>query len=105
MSGPEEPAAAPRRRWALLRRLPILLVIAAGLWMWKGGGGRFFPQTRELVWLLPEDRSRIRSVEIQLWDQGALLKREELFYPAGPPSPEITQKLPLQEGDFQARVF
>lgn len=86
----------------LRKRLPLLLLLAAGVWLWRGGGG-IFPAGRELVWQLPDDRS-IREVELQLWAGEQLLKRESRFFPSGP-ALEMVQKLSLREGDYQARVF
>ena len=88
---------------ALLKRLPIVVFAVAGLWLWKGGGG-VFPTSRELVWQLPGELSSIRAVEIQVWEGGALLKREELSFPAGV-SMDVVQRLPLKTGTYQARVF
>jgi hypothetical protein len=90
-------------RWKLLKRLPIVLLAAAGLWLWKGGAG-VYPVARDLVWQLPDDRAAIRGVEIQIWDEGTLLKREEFSYPKGAGA-DIAQKLALRAGVYQARVF
>ena len=90
-------------RWKLLKRLPIGLVAVAGLWLWRGGGG-VYPVARDLVWQLPDDRASIRSVEIQVWDEGVLLKREEFAYPRGAGG-DIVEKLALRAGVYQARIF
>lgn len=85
-----------------MRRLPLLLVLVLGAWLWKGS---FFPQPRQLLWQTGEDRASIRSVEIQLWSaHGELLKREQLFFPYGP-GPEIAESATLKEGNYLARVF
>ncbi|MFZ5471789.1 MAG: hypothetical protein ACOZIN_20360 [Myxococcota bacterium] len=60
--------------------------------------------TRELVWQLPGERASIREVEIQIYDEGELLKREVLSYPAGL-SFDIVQKMSLRDGQYPARVF
>jgi hypothetical protein len=88
----------------LLRRLPILLVAAVGVWMWKGGGG-YFPSPREILWELGPNRAGIREVEIQLADEkGALVKRDQFFFHEAPPA-EVAEKVRLSEGSYPARVF
>lgn len=94
------------RRWRdhpLLKRLPIFLVAAAGIFVWQGGGG-LFPVERQLVWRLPAARQDIRAVEIQVWDGDELLKREERAFARGA-EPEIVQTLPLKKGEYAAKVF
>lgn len=86
-----------------LRRAPLLLLLAAGLWVWKGGGA-YFPVERQIVFLIPGDRSTVRELELQLYDEGALLKRELLSVPSGL-SLDPLQKVPLRQGAYQARVF
>jgi hypothetical protein len=80
----------------------LVALVAGGAWLWTSGR---FVQTRELDWQVGEDRSSIRAVEIQIWtERGELLKREEFFFPDGPPA-EIIQKVPLSDGDYLVRVF
>jgi hypothetical protein len=91
-------------RPSLLRRLPILLVLAAGVWLWKGGGG-FFPSSREILWELPDDRASIRELDIQIADsKGAVVKRDQFFFHGAPPR-EVLEKARLTPGDYAARVF
>jgi hypothetical protein len=78
-------------------------VAVLGLWLWKGGAG-LLPTDRELVWQLPGEQSSIRQVEIQIWDDGELLKREQLSFPHGPGA-EVVERLPLRPGNYQTRVF
>lgn len=93
------------KRSRLLRAIPLLVVLGAGAWLWKGGGG-FFPSTREIIWQLGDAYADIRAVDIQISDaKGALLRREQIFFPHGPKTPAVVEKAPLARGDFPARVF
>lgn len=87
---------------ALRRRLPLLAVVALGLFLWNSD---LFVQRRVLVWRLPEPTERIARVEIQLYaEDGELVKREELSLPGGAPA-EIQQELALKRGRYMGRVF
>jgi len=101
---PEASSPPPAsKRSGLLKRLPFFAFLAVGLWLWKGG---LFPQERELVWTLGDERATVRKLEIQLWDdEGRLLKREELFFPQGAAPAQVTQKVSLKEGHYTARIF
>lgn len=104
MSGPEA-APAARRRWRhhpLLKRLPILIVAAAGFWLWDATK---VPE-RELVWHLEGPGwSRVQSLELQILGEGdALLKREERFFPGGAPG-DVTVPLALRSGSYRVRFF
>lgn len=84
----------------LLRRLPVLLFVALGLWLYKSD---LFPQERTLRWQTGQRRAQIRGVELQLWSlEGELLKREQFALPQGAPS-ELVQTLSLKEGTYDAR--
>lgn len=86
--------SAPRPR-GLWPRLALLAVVGVGLWFWRGGLG-LLPFERELVWQLPETQG---PVDLQLWHGETLLKRQEhasLF------SPEVSWKLTLGRGEYQA---
>jgi hypothetical protein len=84
--------------------LPLVVVAAAGVWLWRGGAG-LFPTQRQLIWNLGEDRAEIRELDIQLSDpKGALVKREQLFF-HGPPAVQVVQSIALSAGDYPARVF
>lgn len=101
---PAETPAPRRRRFIehpLARRLPLLLAIAVGLWLWRSGE----ESERTLIWRLPGDRATVERVEIQLMDDdGSVLRRETLYYQTGAP-PEITQRYRIDEGSYQARLF
>lgn len=102
LGGTPAPAPAPeRKRSGLLKRLPFFVFLAVGLGLWKGG---LFPQERELVWRLSDERPALTGLEIQLYDgEGHLLKREEFFFQAMPA--QVVQKVPLKEGHYTARLF
>lgn len=77
-------------------RLPLLLVVALGFWLWRSD---FFPQPRELVLLLPAPAAR---VDVQLYSEGGeLLAREER---ADAP-PVVRMEISLRRGRYLARAF
>ena len=89
------------RRAQLLKRLPLALVAVAGLWFF----GRQDPM-REIVWRLPDERASIQRLEIQLRDRTGLMRaRSDIHYPAGAAPAEVSQKLRLADGPYDARVF
>jgi hypothetical protein len=86
-----------------LRRLPVLIVIGAGIWLLKGGNG--FPSSRQIIWELPSEPPAITELDIQIADsRGTLVKRDQFFF-HGTPQREVTQKARLVAGDYPARVF
>ncbi|WNG17482.1 hypothetical protein [Cystobacter fuscus] len=90
------------RRHPLVRRLPLLVLLALGLWWWKGSD---VPE-RELVWRLEGPGwSDIRSLDVQVKDaEGELLKRVSLTFPSGPPA-SLTVKAELAAGTYEIWVF
>jgi hypothetical protein len=66
----------------LWKRLPFLLFIGLGLFLWRGGFG-VLPTERTVVWRLPASYSQIRELDLQIWDGSDLLKREQRFLPGG----------------------
>jgi hypothetical protein len=90
-------------RSPLKRFIPLLIIGAVGVWIWKGGSG-LFPADHQLIWQIPGEWRTVRAVEIQIWDEDELLKREELSFPRGLTG-DITQKLSLKQGSYRARVF
>jgi hypothetical protein len=85
-----------------LKRLPLLLLVAMGLWLWKGSD----VPDRTLVWRLEgQGWSDIRTLEFQVKaEDGELLKREEHRFRASPPV-TITQELSLPSGRYEVWVF
>ena len=82
-------------------RLPLVFLLLAGLWLF----GRPDPE-REIVWRLPEERASIQRVEIQLRDRTGLTRaRSDLHYARGGPPAELSQKLRLADGPYDARIF
>ncbi len=101
-----EPAAPPPpgrpRRSPLVKRLPLLALVALGLWLWQVTG----TPVRGLVFQLDGGEwAQVRALDFQLVaEDGKLLKREERFFASGPP-PEVTFKADIPEGSWQARLF
>jgi hypothetical protein len=90
------------RRHPLARRLPLLALVALGLWWWKGVD---VPE-RELVWRLEgAGWSGIRALDVQVKDaEGELVKRETRAFPSGPPA-SLTVKAELAAGTYEVWVF
>lgn len=104
-----EKDAAPKKaspRSALWKRLPLLVAVALGLWLWKGGGG-FVAADHFLVFNMPEDRLELRRFEYQLYEpDGSLLKREEFSLPSGADSElRSPNKLPMKDGEYTVKLF
>jgi hypothetical protein len=93
---------AARGRHPLLRRLPLLVLLGGGLWLWRATE----PPEHSLVWRLDGTGwSAVRGLEFQLTGpDGQILKREEHFFPAAPPS-EVTLKVDLPEGTYRTLIF
>jgi hypothetical protein len=90
-----------RQRHPLVKRLAPVLLLLAGLWLI----GRPDPE-RELVWRLPDELASIQRVEIQLRDKGGQTRaRSDFHYPRGGPPAELSQKLRLADGPYDARIF
>lgn len=95
---------APRswRHHPLLRRLPVLVLLAVALWWWKGAR----PTERELVWRLEGPGwSDIRSIDFQVKAaDGELVKRETQSFAHGPRD-ELSLKVDLSSGDYDVWIF
>jgi hypothetical protein len=104
-----EPATSPapeRRGWRrhpLAKRLPLLVLVALGMWLWQTTA----TPSREVVWQFEGPGwSEVRAIDFQLADpSGELVEREERFFgPSGPP-PELTLKMELEAGTYRTRLF
>lgn len=90
------------RNHPLLRRLPVLLVFVLVVWVWQRTGA---PERELVFWLEGPGWSDIRIVEFQVKNaEGELLKREEHFFQAAPPS-SLTLKEALPSGRYEVWVF
>ncbi|MDC0707632.1 hypothetical protein POL68_04045 [Stigmatella sp. ncwal1] len=98
----EATAKPDRGRHPLMKRLPLLALVGLGLWLWQATE----PPERELVWQLDGSGwSTVRGLDFQLTgDDGKILKREEHFFSAAPPS-EVRLKVDLPEGSYRALIF
>lgn len=101
--------APPRSRWQQIRthpilgRLPILIVIAMGYWLYADPSA---PSKRELVFQLAGPASaELRTLELQLVDgRGVVLERAQRFFEAAPPT-EIRLESRLPQERFDLRVY
>lgn len=85
----------------LKRLLPLAIVLLGGLFLWRTGAFGLFPTDRTLVWRLPVSYGEVRGLELQVWHDGELLKREEQRFEAGLVG-EPSVKLPLAAGVHRA---
>jgi hypothetical protein len=82
------------------RRLPLVIAVIVGTLVWKGGFG-VFATTREVTWRLNVPYAEIRRVELQIWREAQLLRREERMFPNGV-SEELRQEVVLRNGPHRA---
>lgn len=90
-------------RFELRKRLPLVLAALLGVWGWKYSGA-LFPVERELVWTKPSEAQDVRRLEIQIWQNGELVKRDVHVFPQGM-SFDLSQKASLKQGEYEAQVF
>lgn len=89
------------RRSGLWRRLPLLALLGVGALLWRSS---LFPQERHLVWVFPTSGPPIHSVDVQLWKEGKIVRREERSFQSAPLG--LWQwNLSLREGTYHAEVF
>jgi hypothetical protein len=91
-------------RSALLKRVPVVVVAALGIWLWRGGGGRV-PTERTVSFRFGAGPTPAR-VDVQLYDaEGHLLAQQERAPRAGEALPELSLTVQARPGMLQARVF
>ncbi len=81
--------------------LVMAAVLGGGLLLWRTGLFGVFPTDRTLVWRLPVSYGEVRKLELQVWGEEELLKREEFTYEAGIVG-EPAFKVPLAAGPHRA---
>ncbi len=84
----------------LKRRLPFLLMLGLGFVVWKSGFG-VLATDRTLEWRIPVSYQDVRQVDLQVWRDDALLKREERSFADGVSS-ALTNSVPLTRGLHRA---
>ena len=100
---PEPEPPKPRRKLTpLWKRLPLILLGLAGIWLWQGGGGLVSTE-HHVVWKVPGAYASVRRVEAELWEKEELLARIEIDAPAGLTlDPEKT--LTLRRGMYRSEL-
>jgi hypothetical protein len=81
------------------QRLPLFGFLALGFVLWRSGFG-VFAMERNLTWRLPVPHSQVQELELQVWDDQALLQRQ--IFPTSGLAAEPTTKLPLVRGPHRA---
>ncbi|MCY1003760.1 hypothetical protein OWM54_42110 [Myxococcus sp. MISCRS1] len=103
---PETPAAPARKGFRsspLAKRLPLLLAVGLGLWLWQVTG---IPERELVIHPSGDGWRQARAVDLQVSGaDGELIKREERFFGDTGAPPELTFKVDLPEGDFRAVFF
>lgn len=99
-----EPGRPDKKRSGLLKRLPLILSVVLGLWIWRGGLGLVIAE-RELVFQLPAERADIRRFEFQLYDADVLLKRGDYSFSSMGAPADVRSRVQLKEGTYPARLF
>lgn len=90
-----------RAQWK--RRVPLLMVLAIGFFVFKGGCG-YLASDRTVTVRLPVPASEIRQIELQIFENDTLLKRADLPLPAGL-SEELQTTLPMTRGPHHVLVW
>lgn len=83
------------------RLIPLLVILAGGLFIWRTGLLGVFPTDRTVIWRFPVSYQEVRRLELQLWQGEELLKREEQSLPSGLVG-EPSFKVPLEAGVHRA---
>ncbi|MBE2248792.1 MAG: hypothetical protein IAE78_04520 [Myxococcus sp.] len=89
---------APASGWK--KRLPLVIALVVGTVVWKGGFG-FFATSRQVTWRLDVPYGEVRKVELQVWREASLLRREERLFPTGA-SEELKQEVVMRHGPHRA---
>lgn len=76
-------------------------VLGGALLFWRTGMFGVFPTDRTLIWRFPVSYGEVRKLELQVWGDDELLKREEHTYEAGIVG-ELAMKVPLTSGPHRA---
>lgn len=88
------------RGLAFRRRIPLIIALIAGAVVWKGGLG-YFATARDVTWRVALPYGDIRKVELQIWRDDVLLRREERSFPTGIAS-ELRQDVVMRTGPHRA---
>jgi len=84
----------------LWKRLPLLLFVGLGIFLWRGGFG-LLPVDRTVVFRLPAPYGQLRELELEIWEGKELLKQSQLLLPNGlTAEPQMT--VPLSRGPHRA---
>jgi hypothetical protein len=83
------------------KRLPLLIVLGGAVVLWKTGAFGLLVTERTIVFRFPVPYADVRKVELQVWAEGALVKRQESTHPTGLAfEPSLT--VPLARGNHRA---
>lgn len=83
------------------RLLVMAAVLGGALLFWRTGLFGLLPTDRTVVWRFPVSYGEVRKLELQVWEDAELLKREEQLFEAGIVG-EPSLKVPLAKGPHRA---
>lgn len=66
----------------LRRRLPLVIALLAGAFVWKGGFG-YFATSREITWRIAVPYGEVRKIDLQVSRDEVVLRRVEANFPNG----------------------
>ena len=82
------------------RFLVMAAVLGGALLFWRTGLFGVLPTDRTVVWRFPVSYGEVRKLELQVWEDAELLKREEQLFAAGIVG-EPSFKMPLSKKPHQ----
>lgn len=84
------------------RRLPLVIALLAGTFVWQGGFG-FFATSRSVTWRFQVPYGDVRRVELEVLREGVVLRRTSYEFPRGVTA-ELSQDVVMRRGPHLARA-
>lgn len=84
------------------RRIPLVLALLAGTFVWQGGFG-LFATSRAVTWRFQVPYGEIRRVELEVQREGVVLRRTAYEFPRGADT-ELSQEVVMRRGPHLAKA-